>query len=68
MDSETHHDFLTLLYKILSFKCELDMTEIEILIYKFYNKKTDKQISRLIGIHYEKVSQVYSNIVSKIRG
>ena len=60
-------EFAKLLYKILSFKCELETREVEILIWKFYNKLNSKEIGLLLGISRQKVISVYSNLVCRIK-
>ncbi len=67
MDSETHSDFVNLLYRLLSFKYELKVIEIEILIWKIYNKLTDKQISKLNRIPHNEINQIYLDSINKLR-
>lgn len=68
MDYETHSDFFKLLYKLLSFKCKLETREIEILIWRFYNKLSFKEIGLLLGISSKKANNIYLYLLHKIRG
>ena len=60
-------EFGNLLYKILSFKCELKTEEVEILLWKFYCKLTDKQIGKLIKVSHQRVNFIYQKSLKKIR-
>jgi DNA-directed RNA polymerase sigma subunit (sigma70/sigma32) len=69
MDSDVPSvfEFYSLLYKILSFKSELKTEEIEILLWKFYSKLTDKQIGKLMKVTHQRVNFIYQESLEKIR-
>jgi DNA-directed RNA polymerase specialized sigma subunit len=69
MDIETPStiDFLNILYRILSFKCELKVLEIKILVWKFYHNMSDKKIGRLLKIQHQEVDVIYKKVLRKLR-
>ena len=69
MDYETPStiEFGKLLYKILSFKCELETREVEILVWRYHNGLKFREIGKLLGISYQCANQIYLGTIKKIK-
>ncbi len=69
MDYETksHREFIDLLVKLLKYEC-LEISEVKVLLWKFYGKLSDSDIAVLLGrTTRQEAINLYLTAIEKIR-